>query len=132
MKTKYFFIVFIVIMFFQINTFSQDEGIIEINNTNIEIPEIHDFGTFSTTAMTKYIIKNNRSTPVVVSNIKTPVGFFANISDMNIAPNKKVILYVGLEPSYTEIKGNFEKEIVIETNLIMSIIIKLKGNIISE
>jgi len=130
MKTKYFFIALLTFIFMQINIFSQQEGIIEINNTNIVIPGAYDFGTFNTTATTKYIIKNNRNSPVIVSNIKTPVGFFANISDMNIAPNKKVILYVGLEPSYTEINGNFEKEIVIETNLIMSIIIKLKGNII--
>jgi len=109
--------------------FAQDE-IIEINSTNIDMPGVYDFGEINEAVYTKYIIKNNRSSAVIVSEVKTPSGFFANISDMNIAPNKKVILYVGLSPEYIDHVGAFEESIIIKTNLVMDIVVKLKGNIV--
>ena len=109
---------------------SSQNSIIEINNTNIAVPDTHDFGQFNERVYTKFIIKNNRNSTVVVSNINTPAGFFANISDMNIASNKKVILYIGVEPSISDFDGDFEEEIVIKTNLITDIVVKVKGSLI--
>mgnify|MGYP000667709256 CR=1 FL=1 len=114
---------------FSLTSNAQIEDVIEINNTNISVPNVYDFGDITEAVYTRYYIKNNRGSAVTVSNITTPAGFFANISDMNIASGKRVILYVGLEPSYVPEKGKFEKEIIIQTNLVTDIIIKLKGNI---
>ncbi|MBN2892194.1 MAG: hypothetical protein JXL97_10025 [Bacteroidales bacterium] len=111
-----------------ISSFSQ-EGVIEINNTSIDMPDIYSFGEITETAYTKYVIKNNRNSAVNVSEVNTPAGFFANISDMNIASGKKVILYVGVEPKLIEKSGDFDENIVIKTNLVMDIVINLKGTI---
>lgn len=120
------------LVFFSLNlivSFAQD-NIININNTKIEVPETYDFGEISETVHTKYLIKNNRNSTVVVSDIDTPAGFFASISKMSIAPGKKVILYFGLVPSQTNLDGNFNNKITIKTNLITDIEVKIKGNII--
>ena len=115
-------------LLFPLVSFSQND-IIEINNTSVDVPETYDFGQISETSYTKFIIKNNRGSIVKVSEIKTPSGFLANISEMNIGSGKKVILYVGIEPSIASFEGDFEEEIIIKTNLIMDIVIKLKGNL---
>lgn len=109
-------------------SFSQEQ-VIDINNTDISVPDIYDFGEISDRAFTKFIIKNNRNSAVTVSEILTPAGFFANISEMTIASDKKVILYIGLDPTFVEKEGNFEEKFVIKTNLIMDIEIKVKGHV---
>ena len=111
------------------NVFSQDV-IIQINNTSISSVNVHDFGEISESAYTKYIIKNNRRTAVIVSEVKTPSGFFATISDMNIAAGKNVILYAGLDPKLMNKVGAFDQKIVIKTNLVIDIEIPLKGIIV--
>ncbi len=128
MKYKIFIILF---SFFGLNSivlFSQ-EDIIEINNTSINVPDKYDFGNISEAAYSKYIIKNNRNSLVTISNIKTPPGFFATISNKSIAAGKKVILYFGLDPNHTDFDGDFNKNIVIKTNLITDIVVKMKGHI---
>ncbi len=123
-------LIIVVIALFSVgNVFSQD-AIIQINNTSISTISIHDFGEISDAAYTKYIIKNNRRTAVTVSEVKTPSGFFANISDMNIAAGKNVILYVGLDPKLVNKTGAFDEKIVIKTNLVIDIEIPLKGVIV--
>ena len=92
----------------------------------------YDFGEVTETSYIKYIIKNNRNSAVNVSNVVTPAGFFANISEMSIASGKKVILYVGIEPSLSDFEGDFEEEIIIKTNLVMDIVVKVKGNLIAK
>ncbi len=119
-------------VFIFVNCAVSQEDIVEINNTDIIVPQVYDFGDVDVTSYTKYIIKNNRNAPVNVKEVKTPAGFFANISDMNIAAGKKVILYIGLDPSFVEKEGVFENDIIIKTNLIMDIVIKVKGNIIKK
>jgi len=123
-------IILIVILGFSSSFLYAQEDIIEINNTNITVPETYDFGTISEVAYSKYIIKNNRNSAVAVSDIKTPAGFFASVSEKNIASGKKVILYFGLDPKHTEFDGNFVKCITIKTNLITDIVVELKGNIV--
>jgi len=119
---------FFIIVFFT-TSFSQD-FIIEINNTSISTVEVKDFGEVTDATYQKYIIKNNRNSAVVVSKIVTPSGFFANISDMNIATGRKVILYVGLDPQFSDQAGFFSESIVLKTNLIMDITIEVKGTVI--
>jgi hypothetical protein len=128
MKTLLKIIIVGVIGFSPIFAQGQSD-VIEINNTSIQTPETHDFGDVTEIEYVRYFIRNNRGSAVVVSNIKTPSGFFANISEMSIAPNKRVILYVGLDPSYVPEKGEFEKEIIISTNLVTNIVVQVKGNI---
>ncbi len=123
--------VFFILLAFNV-TFSQQDLIIEINNSNIKVPEVYDFGNVTDVVYAKYIIKNNRNSAVIVSEIVTPAGFFANIADMKIGAGKKVILYIGLKPDFVETKGNFENQIKIKTNLVSDIIINVKGNIVKE
>ena len=125
-KISLFLFVFLLITAM---AYSQN-SIIEINNTNINVPETHDFGQFSERVFKKYIVKNNRNSAVTVSEIKIPAGFFANISEMNIAAGKKVILYIGIEPSIAEFEGDFEEKIIIKTNLITDIEVKVKGTFV--
>lgn len=110
-------------------SFSQD-FVIEINNTNITTVDTNDFSQVTDAVYQKYIIKNNRNSTVVVSEIKTPSGFFANISDMNIGAGKKVILYVGLDPRFFDAGGDFSESIIVKTNLIMDIVINVKGTVV--
>lgn len=120
---------FILLSFFLSSfAYSQDK-IININTKNIEVPEVYDFGKISDNTYTQYVLKNNRNSAVVVSEITTPPGFFANISNKTIAPHKKSIVYVGLSPKATNFDDDFEAEIVIKTNLVTDIKIKLKGTI---
>lgn len=130
MKTSVKIFAITLILIIPVFSFSQD-NIIEINNTSIDVPEVYDFGEVTGTSYTKFIIKNNRNSAVNVSDIATSAGFFANISEMNIASGKKVILYVGIEPSLAEFEGDFANEIIIKTNLIMDIVIKVKGNLVT-
>ena len=51
---------------------------------------------------------------------------------MKIASGKKVVLYVGIEPSIADFEGNFEDKIVLKTNLINDIVIKIKGNLVKK
>ena len=111
-----------------LTNFAQN-NIIEINNTNISTPNEYDFGQVSDVAYCQYVIKNNRNTPVLVKDVVVPSGFFANISDSKIASGKKIILYVGLKPDMTGINGDFEKDIILKTNLITDITLKVKGTI---
>lgn len=127
-KNIYISLLSLVLLFSSTVIFAQNE-IIEVNNTDIKMSGVYDFGTVTESCYTKYIVKNNRSSDVVVSKIKTPPGFFANISNSTIKPNKKAILYVGLDPKHVEDKGVFLKNIVIETNLVTDIKLELKGDI---
>jgi hypothetical protein len=129
MKTSLKIFAVTLLLIIPVISFSQDD-IIEINNTSINVPGVYDFSQVTETAYTKYIIKNNRNSAVNVSDVVTPAGFFANISEMNIAAGKKVILYVGIEPSLADFEGDFEEEIIIKTNLIMDIVIKVKGSLV--
>lgn len=115
-------------VFLSLIAYSQD-NIININTKNIEVPAVYDFGKISDDAYTQYVLKNNRNSAVVVSDIITPPGFFANISNKTISPHKKSIVYVGLRPKATNFNDDFEAEIVIKTNLVTDIKIKLKGTI---
>jgi hypothetical protein len=127
MKSK-IFIILSIIFTITSKIYSQ-ENLIEVNNTSITMPKEYDFGEVSETAFTKYIIKNNRKSVLKISDIDTPAGFFANISQMQIKPGKKVVLYVGLAPEYVKKEGPFEQKISIKTNLITDIIIKIKGTV---
>lgn len=123
-------IILIAILGFSSSFLYAQEDIIEINNTNISVPETYDFGSITEAAYSKYIIKNNRNSAVIVSDIKTPAGFFASVSEMNIASGKKIILYFGLDPKHTDFSGVFVKCITIKTNLITDIVVEVKGNIV--
>ncbi len=118
-------------LFSIINTYSQDL-IIELNNSNIKVPEAYNFGDVTDVVYAKYIIKNSRNSAVTVSDVVTPPGFFANLADMRIGAGKRVILYIGLKPEFVEKDGNFEQQIKIKTNLVNDIIIPVKGNIIKK
>ncbi len=129
---KKFFLSLSIFFIFFINFSLSQESLIEITNTNINVPDTYDFGEVIHNEHTKFIIKNSRSSAIVVSEIETPPGFFANISDMNIGAGKKVILYVGLKPEFIDDTGSFLEEIKIKTNLVMDIVIKVKGKIVKQ
>ncbi len=109
-------------------SFSQ-EARIEINNTSISNPQVYNFKDVTQKVYAKYLIKNNRNSTVVISDIKTPAGFFANISTTDIGAGKQAVLYVGLDPDYVEISGEFEEKIILKTNLIKNIEVTIKGRI---
>lgn len=117
-----------VFLFF--NTALSQDLVIEINNTNIAQIDTIDFGDISEVKYQKIIIKNNRNSTVKISEVITPSGFGANLSEMNIGADKKVVLYVGLDPRMVDFANEFSEKIVIKTNLIIDIEINIKGNII--
>lgn len=127
MKTKHIFLAYWVIIS-SINTINaQSDEIIEINNTSINNPIICDFGQIDSIVYTKFFIKNNRASSVQINDTRIPSGFFVDFSDMTILPNKKITLYVGIDPRFVDLKGNFEKKIILKTNLVTDIEITLKG-----
>ena len=119
----------IIAVFASVANFAQD-NVVEINNTNISTPDVYDFGQIDDVVYCQYVIKNNRNTPVLIKDVVVPSGFFANISDSKIASGKKIILYIGLKPNMTGIDGDFEKNIILKTNLITDITLKVKGTVI--
>ena len=106
---------------------AQSDDLIEINNTSITNPIVCDFGQIDSIVYTKFIIKNNRATSVQINDTRIPSGFFVDFSDMTILPNKKITLYVGIDPRFVDLKGAFEKKIILKTNLVTDIEITLKG-----
>lgn len=121
----------ILSIFLPLFIYSQ-ENIININTKNIEVPETYNFGDISDYAYTQFILKNNRNAAVVVSKIETPPGFFASVSNSTINSNKRTVLTVGLKASETGLADEFEEDIIIKTNLVTDIIVKVKGKIIKD
>lgn len=119
----------VLVILFQFEIINAQSDVIEINNTSITSPNEYDFGNIDSISYVKYTLKNNRNSAVTISDVKTPAGFFADISEMTIQPNKKITVFVGLDPDFVDFKGQFSKDIVIKTNLIMDIVITLKGKI---
>lgn len=129
MKTKHILLLICILLCSLNYIKAQSSDLIEINNTSITNPIICDLGQIDSIVYTKFLIKNNRATTVQISDIKLPSGFFADFSDMTILPNKKVTLFVGVDPRFADLKGSFEKKIILKTNLVTDIEITLKGNI---
>ena len=125
-------LVFILLISFLSLSFYAQDNEINIKNTSIQNADIQDFGTIDQMSYKKLIINNQRSTVVIIKNIITPDGFFANISDMEIKPGKNAVLYIGIDPNWTTINGEFQDTIKIKTNLIKDIIIPVKGKITKE
>lgn len=121
------FIIFYFFIFWFLTLEAQKEFLIEINQTSITELKPIDFGNIDSLVYEKVIIKNNRSSAVEIVDVKVPTGFFVDISDDKILPNKKIVVYVGLNPDFTEISGDFLKKVVLKTNLIADIEIPIKG-----
>ncbi len=105
------------------------ENKIIINKTEIITPPAYNFDTITDITYVNYIIKNNRSTPITIKNVNSPNGIIVNITPKEIAAGKKANLYIAVAPIFTDFKGEFDKKILIHTNLIKPIEIEIKGYI---
>ncbi len=110
------------------------DNIIIITKTQIIQPPVYDFGEVQkgSQAYAKFIIKNQRPNTVEITNISTPSGFGASMQKPVIKPKGQSEIYIGFDSNWVEADSTFEETIILETNLIKNINIKVKGKIIDN
>jgi hypothetical protein len=112
----------------------KNDNIIIITKTQIVQPPTYDFGNVQkgSQAYAKFIIKNQRPNTIEITNIITPSGFGASMQKPVIKPKGQSEVYVGFDSNWIEADSTFEETIILETNLIKNISIKVKGKIINN
>ncbi len=126
MKTLKLLTSFLFITTFSLASFSQNNNIIRITNTQIIAPEIVDFGTVNDQPrFKKFIIKNDRPNSVKICNIITPQGFQVSVNNKTLAPKSQTQLFIGVDPRLLN-DTLVKQKITLETNLIIPIVINVQ------
>ncbi len=138
---KIFISLIITFFLLSIQIFAQNSApvsqsnIIQINNTQIIVPDTLNIGNIQKGDQTyvQFIIINNRKNSVTISNIITPPGCGAQINSTILKPKSKTTLYVGFDTNWMSgVDSNFVYKIILKTNLIKDIIIPIKGKIVNS
>ncbi len=130
MKIKKIITIFSITCLNLVFSYAQTDNIIRITNTQIITPEVVDLGTINgEEKFVKILISNERNNTVEIKNISTPEGLSVSLKKNSFAPKSQTPLYIGIKPEINQDTGLIKKSIIIETNLIVPIVIKLRARV---
>ena len=130
MKIKKIITIYSIICISASLSFAQADNIIRITNTQIISPQVIDAGTINEEGkFIKILISNERNNTVEIKNINTPEGLSVSLKKQSFDPKSQTPLYIGIKPGSDQDTGLIKKSVIIETNLIVPIVIKIRARV---
>jgi len=127
MKIKYF--LFIIFACYAMNSFGQKTASdILIKADTIISPDLHDFGTVTSSDQTYFTYKliNQTKQIIEISTVNAPQGILTSFEKEKIEPNESIKLIVALAPALISQKGLNNCMIKISSNHSKKIELQIK------